>query len=140
MSSLSDTLYDQCRNAEILLDVLERESVAVIRGDIDALQQIGAEKEACCERIGNLQNSWPSPLLSAQARRWADTQGPEVAQAWASLMGCLRQCRRKNDANGLLIAERQNVIAQKLAPRPAPVYGAQGQAGTMTDSTWNASV
>lgn len=140
MSTLSDILENQRRHAENLLDVLERESDAVIRGDVDMLQQIGVEKDACCERIGELQNSWPAPLMSSQARLWAETQGAEVSQAWRSLMGCLRQCRRKNDANGLLIAERQNAIARQLAPQPAPTYGAKGQAGTMTDSTWNASV
>ncbi len=140
MSSLSEILNDQRKNAEILLDVLERESVAVIRGDVETLQDIGVEKEACCERIGDLQSQWPSPLLSEHARRWAETQGQDVANAWDSLMGCLRQCRRKNDANGLLIAERQNFIARQLAPQPAPTYGAKGQAGTVTDSTWNASV
>lgn len=140
MSTLCDILENQCRHTEQLIDVLERESAAVLRGEIDALQSIGLEKETCCEYIGKLQEQWPSPLRSAHAQRWAQSQSPDVAEAWTRLSANLRQCRRKNDANGLLIAERQRYIAQQLAPQPAPTYGAQGQAGTITDSTWNASV
>lgn len=122
-----------------LLAVLEQESQAVLNGDLQTLQRIGQDKQACCQAITNMEDNWPASLRQDDARLWVKQQGEEISLVWDSLMEQLRQCRRQNDANGLLIAERQQWVAQRLSPVSTQTYGSAGQSAATPASNWVAS-
>ncbi|MGJ8669637.1 MAG: flagella synthesis protein FlgN [Oceanococcus sp.] len=136
---LINMLHEQLHTATELLSVLEQESTAVIRGDLERLQNVGHAKEHCCQALSDLESTWPAAMRGVNANEWVAQQGEEISSAWDQLIDGLRLCRRQNDANGLLIAERQQWVSRKLSSDNGQTYGAEGEASNAAVSTWNAS-
>ena len=136
---LGQLLRQQHDTASHLLRVLELESQAVIHGDMEQLQQVGTDKEQCCRSLTDLEQSWPAPLRGPQANEWLKGQNEEINRAWSALIDQLWRCRRRNDANGLLIAEQQQRVSNLLHHGGNKTYGAGGQHEMAGTSTWAAS-
>ena len=136
---LVELLQQQLRTSSELLNVLEQESQAVMSGNLEHLQSVGQAKEHCCQALSDLERNWPPAMRGSDARSWIAQQGEEASTAWDQLIDELRRCRRQNDANGMLIAERQQWVARKLSADDVETYGAAGETAKSGVSTWASS-
>lgn len=138
--ALLTLLQQQRESSAQLLSVLEQESQAVLDGDLEQLEQVSQAKEACCQAISRMEDNWPHAMRGDGARQWLRQQGEVMLHTWDDLISCLSRCRRQNDANGLLIAQRQQWVAEQLSPVSTHTYGAAGQSAQSGTSNWVASV
>ncbi len=122
------------------LELLLRQETEIVRGeDHDAIQNIGANRHRCVERLARLDaeradscrmlsfGRGPGALDKLYA--WADPSGTLRAQ-WTSNLELVRRCKRLNDQNGAIVAARLNRVQQLLGrlrgSSPPPVYSPRG--------------
>ena len=113
--------------ADALLQLLDQESTAIIRGDVDELGQLTKNKKQRVDELGELGPQMQQWLKQRSLDEWLQRQSAPVQSSWQQLSESLKLCRRKNDANGLLIDQRQQEIEQRLRPMEAGTYGQQGE-------------
>ncbi len=126
-SQIHQALNRQHDSARALLQLLERESEAVVRGDVEELDRLTHDKKQRCAQLDTLGHQLAGWLGTRPLDQWLDRQSPPVRNSWDALSNTLRQCRRQNDANGLLISQRQLEIERKLRPADSGTYGSQGE-------------
>ncbi len=132
---LHQALEQQQVRADRLLDVLDRETGLIMKGEVDELAQLIKLKQQRCsdmEELGQLLQGW---LAGLSLERWLARQDGEARAQWQRLEERLRECQRKNDANGLLIGRRQAEIEQKLKPLDTSTYAASGRNEALSDAT-----
>jgi len=122
------------------LELVLRQETEILRGeDHDAIQNIGANRHRCVERLSRLDTertdscrmlsfgSGPGALDKLLA--WADVGGMLRAQ-WNSNLELVRRCKRLNDQNGAIVTARLNRVQQLLGKlrgaSPPPVYSPRG--------------
>jgi flagella synthesis protein FlgN len=128
--------------AQLLVElelVLQRET-EILRGeDNDAIQNIGANRQRCVDRLTRLDaeradscrmlsfGSGPGALEKLLA--WAD-QGGVLRAQWSANLEVVRRCKRLNDQNGAIVGARLHRVQQLLGKlrgsSPSPVYSPRG--------------
>ncbi len=126
-SQIHQTLSRQHDSARALLLLLEQESEAVVRGDVDELDRLTSDKKRRCAQLDGLGQQLAGWLGQHPLEQWLERQSSPVRDSWDALTRILRECRRQNDANGLLISQRQLEIERKLRPADSGTYGAHGE-------------
>lgn len=124
---IHQTLSRQHDSARALLQLLEQESEAVVRGDVDELDRLTSDKKQRCAQLDSLGRQMAGWLGQHPLDQWLGRQSEPVRDRWDALSETLRECRRQNDANGLLISQRQLEIERKLRPADSGTYGAHGE-------------
>jgi flagellar biosynthesis/type III secretory pathway chaperone len=136
---LERILDEEARLLAELELVLRRETEILGGEDSDAIQNIGANRHRCVERLTRLDaeradscrmlsfGSGPGALDKLLA--WADVSGALRAQ-WNSNLALVRRCKRLNDQNGAIVAARLNrvqlLLGKLRGSSPPPVYSARG--------------
>jgi flagella synthesis protein FlgN len=136
ISRLIETLARERQAAAELLELLRQEQQALIGGDADC---VAAGLHAKAEQLSRLSElgehrSGLLSLLGIEARADAVEIGlgaeADALKAWRDLLAAMREARRMNSVNGLLIHERllanQGAIAA-LAPPGRSLYGRHGR-------------
>ncbi len=113
--------------AQALVELLDQECAAVIAGDAGRLTALAARKEQDCQALATLGPCLENWLQGRELSHWLQSQGENIQREWAQLSAQLALCQRKNDANGLLISQRQSEITRRLQPVDSGTYGASGQ-------------
>lgn len=134
-ADIHQRLSEQQAFADALLSVLEQETAAVVAGDVDKLNgllKLKTERCAQLDDMGREMNHW---LKGRSIDEWLKHQDRQARGQWEKLADTLRNCQRKNDANGLLISRRQEEIEELLKPRNGTTYGASGQSESQSDSS-----
>jgi flagella synthesis protein FlgN len=131
-------LDEEARLLVELERVLQQET-QILRGeDSDAIQNIGANRQRCVERLTRLDaeradscrmlsyGSGPGALEKLLA--WADQDG-SLRTHWTANLELVRRCKRLNDQNGAIVAARLNRVQALLGKlrgsSPSPVYSAR---------------
>lgn len=136
---LDELLVQQRELAAQMLAVLESESAAILGDDVAKLENINKQKQQCISGLTAMEAQWPAPLRADNALDWVARQNDAIKTSWEELVGVLRKCRRQNDANGLLIAQRQQVVSARLQGGGGQTYGSGGQQVTEGSGRWTAS-
>lgn len=125
---IQQRLHEQQASANALLQLLERECTLVLDGEVEELERLTRDKKRRCEELDGLGAELKGWLRQRPLEQWLERQSPPVRSSWDALSQTLGQCRRQNDANGLLISQRQREIENKLRPIDSGTYGSRGQA------------
>ena len=115
------------RHARALLTLLDSETQAVLEGDVDRLDSLLRDKQGRSEALARFGDSVTAWLDGQDFDTWLAAQDEDIRDDWQALSTVLRECRRKNDANGLLIQRRQAEVEARLRPADSGTYGASGQ-------------
>ena len=130
----------------VLAELLIREREALVKGDLDALEPLGAQKAALVERLerlllkGHLRDVLapvsPADRPARQARlaAWLAKQSSTVQAAWRALLQEAARLQDLNRLNAYLVEQRLALCRQALAvltpAGDASVYGDDGRWST----------
>jgi len=132
-----------------LVDLLQAEQDALVRGDADRVAALTEPKAQC---IGALQaHAQERRALVLAGGRSTDSQGmrlwteeqsrtePRLAQRWREFLALARRADQVNRANGMFIATRLNATQQALttmfgAAGIPGAYGADGNAVSLREA------
>jgi flagella synthesis protein FlgN len=132
-------LDEEARLLVELEQVLRQETAILQSEDSDAIQNIGANRHRCVDRLTRLDGEradscrmfsfGTGPGALEELLTWADTDGALRAQ-WTANLELARRCKRLNDQNGAIVAARLHRVQQLLGKlrgsSPPPVYSARG--------------
>ena len=100
-------MQEQIRCAEAMLAALDRENQALLDGNTDGLNLVGAEKVQLMESLESLERE---RRLMAQV-----PDGGTAGQShWQRLLELMEECRRRNERNGALVNLRREQVDQAL--------------------------
>ena len=132
-------LDEEARLLVELEQVLQQET-EILRGeDSDAIQNIGANRHRCVDRLTRLdaERADSCRMLSfgsdsgalTRLLGWADPGGALRAQ-WTSNLDLVRRCKRLNDQNGAIVSAQlgrvQQLLGKLRGATAPPVYSARG--------------
>ena len=116
-----------------------QQETEILRGeDSEAIQNIGANRHRCVDRLTRLDaeradcrmlsfGSGPGALDKLLA--WADPNGALRVQ-WTTNLEVVRRCKRLNDQNGAIVTAKLNRVQQLLGKlrgaNPPAVYSPRG--------------
>jgi flagella synthesis protein FlgN len=133
--------------AEELLATIRNEQSALIKADVNAIEQLLDEKSAVLQRMNSaVLNRYEA--LAANGfepsedgmNQWLKIQAkPALNQAWVAFKKTLVQAKELNRLNGILISKQFNLNKQLLNhlqgnTASADVYSRNGQAKTQSGS------
>ena len=101
---------EQIRCAEAMLAALDQENQALLEGNTDGLNQVGAEKVRLMESLESLERE---RRLMAQLPESADREELEQIH-WKRLLELMEECRKRNERNGVLVNLRREQVDQAL--------------------------
>jgi flagellar biosynthesis/type III secretory pathway chaperone len=93
-----------------MLAALEQENQALLDGNTDGLNQVGAEKVRLMESLESLERE---RRLMAQLPEGA-LAGQSDQGHWQRLLDLMEECRRRNERNGVLVNLRREQVDQAL--------------------------
>ncbi len=108
MTQMDAVLTEQIRCAEAMLNALERENKALLDGNADGLNLVGAEKVKLMESLESLERE---RRLMAQV---TEPPGQSEQAYWKRLLELMEECRRRNERNGALVNLRREQVDQAL--------------------------
>ena len=109
-TQMDAVLAEQIRCAEAMLAALDRENQALLEGNTDGLNLVGAEKVQLMESLETLERE---RRLMAQIP--ADSGGYQSEQPhWKRLLELMEECRKRNERNGALVNLRREQVDQAL--------------------------
>ncbi len=132
-------LDEEARLLAELEQVLRHETDILSSEDSDAIQNIGANRHRCVDRLTRLDaeradscrmfSFGTGPGALDELLGWADSDGALRAQ-WTSNLELARRCKRLNDQNGAIVAARlqrvQQLLGKLRGSSPPPVYSQRG--------------
>ena len=105
-SQIDAVVQEQIRCAEAMLAALDRENQALLEGNTDGLNVVGAEKVKLMESLETLER---------ERRLMAQVPNSDTAQPhWQRLLELMEECRRRNERNGALVNLRREQVDQAL--------------------------
>lgn len=143
---LATVMADMRVAVDALEQALDQERQALDEADVSALDTASADKAV---RLQALER------LDAERGRWmraagidADADAESVLstfEPWSPLLAALASCRRKNQINGGIVAQRLAHVRGALAlltgtAAPEPLYGASGDTVVSLDSSVHSRV
>jgi flagella synthesis protein FlgN len=109
-AQINAVVTEQIRCAEAMLAALETENQALLDGNTDGLNQVGAEKVRLMESLESLERE---RRLMAQLPEGAHGDQSEQVH-WKRLLELMEECRRRNERNGVLVNLRREQVDQAL--------------------------
>lgn len=140
-SAFLQTLEAEVAAVQGFVTLLEREQQMLVKGEVDDLIDLVAQKNAIAAELAGLA-ARRKQLLAADGLAndragvvaWLEAQPPEerAGTVWSSLLTVAREARELNRANGELIQVRMQNNAQALeillsSNTAAGLYGPDGQ-------------
>lgn len=109
-TQLDAVLAEQVRCAQAMLQALDEENRALLDGNTDGLNLVGAEKVRLMESLESLERERRLMLeLPAASGENRSEQGD-----WKRLLELMEECRRRNERNGALVNLRREQVDQAL--------------------------
>ena len=105
-NQMNAVVAEQIRCAEAMLAALDRENQALLDGNTDGLNLVGAEKIQLMESLESLER---------ERRLMAQVPAVGAGQPhWQRLLELMEECRRRNERNGALVNLRREQVDQAL--------------------------
>ncbi|GGC92314.1 flagella synthesis protein FlgN [Undibacterium terreum] len=148
-TNLLECLQEEVKAMTSLAELLEKEQVVLVSGNVEDLAQVTVNKVKAVTDISALEKSRNKHLLNlgfsgdaAGVQSWLKqvTSESETAQCWATLLAVTGKANENNRTNGLLINRHMNVTqsALKILQQNDPSVAAgsfYGPSGHTTVST-----
>ena len=118
-----------------LVGVLEAERVALVAGEVEALEAACSAKALAASQLQQLGERFAAkvgadrPSAEVEALLSREDGGDALVGRWRELGALAARCREANQANGVLLEAREKQVRAALAalqPEPPAVYGRRG--------------
>ena len=104
-SALENTLKGQFDNIQTLLEVLDKEHVAIKNRDADSLMALASEKLEAMKVL---------EALETIRLNHSNELSPENTVLWNKVLDIARVCEKKNQLNGIMLNLRQDQITRVM--------------------------
>lgn len=147
-NALADSLGEELKAGNILLQLLQQEQEHLINADLEALTKLTEEKAKVVAHMTELAqqrhcalgaNGFEAEESGMKAWLNSRTASPAAEKSWNDLLEVARQAKELNRTNGLLIGQHMarnqnalNVLAG--APDGGAMYGPNGQSTSQSSS------
>ncbi len=139
---LQKILIEEVARLRDFLELLDQEQKALVKGDIERLMSLAAEKTELFGRLAKLGEARGKALVAAGLaadrqgmESWLETHGEPGGgkRYWLELLALAKKAHARNQTNGELISTRlannqQALSALMAAANQASLYGPDGQA------------
>ena len=147
-NSLAQSLGEELRAANTLLQLLKQEQAQLIDANVDELAKVTEEKAQVVARMNELAQNRHRALAAAGfeaseagMQKWAKSPAalPAASKSWNELLGIAQQAKELNRLNGMLIGQHvaRNQTALNIlqgSPQGGTMYGPDGQSTSKTGS------
>lgn len=138
---LGTLLTEEAAALTSLMDILEQEFGQIRAGEVEALEQLSRNRDACTGRLMHIDAERQSLCRATgysadkagllQLIQWCDPSG-QLLQRWQQSTAAIRKCRNLNDRNGALVNSRLHRVEGQLqrlnaaTPGNTRIYSARG--------------
>ncbi|HZW11849.1 MAG TPA: flagellar protein FlgN [Noviherbaspirillum sp.] len=147
-NALADSLGEELKAGNILLQLLQQEQEHLINADLEALTRVTEEKAKIVAHMTELAQKRHRALGAsgfeageAGMQAWLNSRAasPAAEKSWKDLLAVAQQAKELNRTNGLLIgqhmARNQNALnVLQGAPDGGAMYGPNGQSTSQSSS------
>ncbi|GAB3537544.1 hypothetical protein GCM10027343_00990 [Noviherbaspirillum agri] len=144
----ADSLGEELKAGNVLLQLLQQEQEHLINADLEALNRLTEEKAKVVAHMTELAQQRHRALGASgfeggesgmQAWLNSRTSSPATEKSWKDLLDVARQAKELNRTNGLLIGQHmaRNQAALNVlqgAPDSGTMYGPNGQSTAQSSS------